>query len=309
MDTAKPYTPLTPKMALDLAAPHTWPAAIMPAFVALCAAADAGPVSAGLALAMLAIVILMQSAVNTFNDYYDYVKGTDDADAAVAEDDAVLVYNNVNPKAVLALAIAFLACAFALGVLPVLAAGWMPLAIAAVGALCVVAYSAGSSPLSYLPLGEAVSGIVMGGLIPLAYYYVLTLRLDPLVLLWAVPEVIGVGLTMMTNNVSDIERDTRARRRTLPVLLGRQRTVALYRALLVLWLAAIAFDVIAFFTNGWMLLPFAFLAAYPQLKALFANSFEPNRRLSSMPQILSLNLTLGAFYGAAILAAGIIPLP
>lgn len=309
MDTGKPYMPLSPKMALDLAAPHTWPAAIMPAFVALCAAASARPVSAVLALTMLAIVILMQSAVNTFNDYYDYVKGTDDADAAVAEDDAVLVYNHVNPKAVLALAIGLLVCAFALGVLPVLAAGWVPLALAAVGALCVVAYSAGSSPLSYLPLGEAVSGIVMGGLIPLAYYYVLTLQLDPLVLLWALPEIIGVGLIMMTNNASDIERDGRARRRTLPVLLGRRRTLILYRALLVLWLAVVAFDVIVFFTNGWILLPFAFLAAYPQLKALFANSLEAERRLSSMPQILSLNLTLGAFYGAAILAAGIIPLP
>lgn len=296
-------------MALDLAAPHTWPAAVMPAFVALCAAAATGPVSISLSLAMLTIVVLMQSAVNTFNDYYDYVKGTDDAQAAVAEDDAVLVYNDVNPKTVRLLAAGFLAAAFVLGILPILAAGWIPLAIAAVGALCVVAYSAGSSPLSYLPLGEAVSGIVMGGLIPLAYYYVLTLRLEPLMLLWAVPEVIGVALIMLTNNTSDIERDRTAGRRTLPALLGRKRAVVLYRVLLVLWLLAIVLGTACFFPSGSLLLPFMALAAYPQLKALWANGFTPERRLGSMSQILSLNLTLGAFYGASILAAGIIPLP
>lgn len=295
------FNRLTAKMALDLAAPHTWPAAIMPSLVALCCAAAFCPVSWTLSLVMLAIVVLMQSAVNTFNDYYDYVKGTDDPTAAVDADDAVLVYNHVNPRHALGLAIGFLIAAFLLGIYPVLVAGWVPLVIALIGALAVVLYSAGSSPISYLPLGEAVSGLVMGGLIPLAYFYVLTGSFDLRMLIWALPQIMGIALIMFTNNLSDIERDKQAKRRTLAAILGRKRSVGLYRAATIVWLIIIVFNVLIWFRPGTLLLPFLLLCAYPLVRAIFKNPFTPKLRRTSMAQILSLNIALGALYSACIL--------
>ena len=302
-DKNSSYAHFTPRMALNLAAPHTWPAAILPALLGMCAATAHGPISISMSLVLLVIVVLMQSAVNTFNDYYDFVKGTDSGEDFVDPSDAVLVYNNVNPKAALRLAIAFLAIAFLLGVYAIIVAGWVPLAIALVGALFVVLYSAGKSPISYLPLGELVSGVVMGGLIPLAVYDVLTGLFDPIVLVWSIPTVIGVGLIMFTNNTCDIERDIPADRRTLPVLLGRPRAVAVYRASVIVWGVAIVAIIGIWFTPGLIVMPFMLLAAYPQLKALLGNPFTPERRLQAMPQILTANITLGAFYAAAILAA------
>ena len=297
------HNPLTLKMAINLAAPHTWPAAIMPTLVALCVASNSTPLSVTMSLTLLVIVTLMQSAVNTFNDYYDFVKGSDSADDYVDPSDAVLVYNDVDPKAALKLAIAMLVCAFALGIYAIVKAGFVPLVIALIGALFVVLYSAGKSPISYLPLGEAVSGIVMGGLIPLAVYQVVTGKLDFAMLLLAIPTIIGVGLIMFTNNTCDIERDIDAGRKTLPVLLGRESAVKAYRIALIVWVAAIlAIDAI-WFTPGLVLAPFMLLAAYPQLMALYSNSFTPERRLQAMPQILSVNITLGAFYAASILAS------
>ena len=295
---------LTPRMALNLAAPHTWPAAILPTLVAVCASARVTPLSVTMVLTLLVIVVLMQSAVNTFNDYYDFVKGTDTEDANVEASDAVLVYNNVDPKSALKLAIGFLAVAFVLGIYAVVKAGFAPLVIALVGALFVVLYSAGKSPISYLPLGEAVSGIVMGGLIPLAVYQVLTGSLDFLVLVWAIPTIIGVGLIMFTNNTCDIERDIPAGRKTLPVLLGRESAVRAYRIAIIVWIVAIVVNVALWFTAGLIIVPFMLLASYPLLKALFANPFTPERRLQAMPQILSVNIVLGAFYAASILASG-----
>ena len=151
----------------------------------------------------------MQSSVNTFNDYFDYVKGSDSAQDNVDPTDAVLVYNNVNPRCALALAVGMLGAAFLLGIYAILVAGWIPLAIAAVGAAIVVLYSGGKTPISYLPIGEAVSGIVMGGLIPLACYHVLTLQFEPLVLIWSVPVIIGIGLIMLTNNTCDVEKTSK----------------------------------------------------------------------------------------------------
>ncbi|WP_080797371.1 prenyltransferase [Arabiibacter massiliensis] len=296
---------LTPRMAVQLAAPHTWPAAILPALVALAAAAVTAPaVSATMACALLVICVLMQAAVNTFNDYYDYVKGADSADDNVDPTDAVLVYNNVDPRAALALAIGFLAAAFAIGAYVIWIAGWIPLAIGGVGAAIVVLYSAGKTPLSYLPVGELASGLVMGGLIPLACYQALTGVFDLRALLWAVPTILGVGLIMLTNNTCDIEKDVESGRRTLPVLLGRERARRLYHGAVYAWVAAVVVLLAAFFSNGLVVAPFMLLASYPLLKALLSNPLVPASRIGAMAQVCGVNVALGAFYAAGILASG-----
>lgn len=292
-------------MALQIAAPHTWPAAILPALIAIaCAAANGYTVSAVMALVLLAICILMQAAVNTFNDYYDYVKGSDSAEDNVDPTDAVLVYNNVNPRSALMLAVGFLVVAFALGAYVIWQAGWIPLVIGIVGAIVVVLYSAGKTPISYLPIGELMSGFVMGGLIPLACYQALTKCFDPLMLVWALPTIIGVGLIMLTNNTCDVEKDIESGRKTLPVLLGRSRARALYHALVWIWIALIIVNVLIWFSGGWPVLVFMLAASIPLLKALLSNPLAPPARIGAMAQICSVNIALGAFYAAAVFAGG-----
>ena len=268
-------------MALQIAAPHTWPAAILPALIAMaCAAANGYAVSAVMALVLLAICILMQAAVNTFNDYYDYVKGSDSAEDNVDPTDAVLVYNNVNPRSALMLAVGFLLVAFALGAYVIWQAGWIPLAIGIVGAIVVVLYSAGKTPISYLPIGELMSGFVMGGLIPLACYQAITKCLDPLMLVWALPTIIVVGLFMLTNNTCDVEKHIESGRKTLPV------------------------NVLSWLSGGWPVLVFMLAASIPLLKALLSNPLAPPARIGAMAQICSVNIALGAFYAAAVFAGG-----
>lgn len=292
-------------MALQIAAPHTWPAAILPALIAMaCAAANGYAVSAVMALVLLAICILMQAAVNTFNDYYDYVKGSDSAEDNVDPTDAVLVYNNVNPRSALMLAVGFLVVAFALGAYVIWQAGWIPLAIGIVGAIVVVLYSAGKTPISYLPIGELMSGFVMGGLIPLACYQAITKCFDPIMLVWALPTIIGVGLIMLTNNTCDVEKDIESGRKTLPVLLGRSRARTLYHALVWIWIALVIVNVLIWFSGGWPVLVFMLAASIPLLKALLSNPLAPPARIGAMAQICSVNIELGAFYAAAVFAGG-----
>lgn len=292
-------------MALQIAAPHTWPAAILPALIAMaCAAANGHAVSAVMALVLLAICILMQAAVNTFNDYYDYVKGSDSAEDNVDPTDAVLVYNNVNPRSALMLAVGFLVVAFALGAYVIWQAGWIPLVIGIVGAIVVVLYSAGKTPISYLPIGELMSGFVMGGLIPLACYQAITKCFDPIMLVWALPTIIGVGLIMLTNNTCDVEKDIESGRKTLPVLLGRSRARTLYHTLVWIWIALVIVNVLIWFSGGWPVLVFMLAASIPLLKALLSNPLAPPARIGAMAQICSVNIALGAFYAAAVFAGG-----
>lgn len=295
-------TPLSPRLALQLAAPHTWPAAIMPVLVATaCALANTGSLDVGMAWLLLLICILMQASVNTFNDYFDFIKGTDTAEDNVEASDSVLVYNDVNPRSALGLAIGFLVVAFLLGLYVVWKTGPVPLVIALIGAVIVVMYSGGKTPLSYLPVGEAVSGIVMGGLIPLACYQVLSGTFTFMALLWATPTIIGVGLIMMTNNACDIEKDIEASRRTLPVLLGREKARTLYHALMVVWVLAILAIVGIWFPRGIVVLPFLALGCYPLMMGLWKNPLATPTRIGAMGQICSVNVALGAFYAAALL--------
>lgn len=295
-------TPLSPRLALQLAAPHTWPAAIMPVLVTTaCALANTGSLDVGMAWLLLLICILMQASVNTFNDYFDFIKGTDTAEDNVEASDSVLVYNDVNPRSALGLAIGFLVVAFLLGLYVVWKAGPVPLVIALIGAVIVVMYSGGKTPLSYLPVGEAVSGIVMGGLIPLACYQVLSGTFTFMALLWATPTIIGVGLIMMTNNACDIEKDIEASRRTLPVLLGREKARTLYHALMVVWILAILAIVGIWFPRGIVVLPFLALGCYPLMMGLWKNPLAAPTRIGAMGQICSVNVALGAFYAAALL--------
>ena len=306
MSSERARAHLTPRLMIQLAAPHTWPASLMPVLAAVAFAARTNSALSALsACVLLAIAVLAQSAVNALNDYFDFIKGADSADDNVEESDAVLVYHNVCPAHVLAFALACMMVALALGVYCIMLAGWIPLCIAFVGALAIVFYSGGRTPLSYAPVGEAVSGVVMGGLLPLACYQVLTGVLEPLVLVWSIPLIIGIALIMLTNNTCDIEKDRMVGRRTLPVLLNRQRSRVLYRSLLIIWLASITVIVALWYTPGIIVVPFLLLAAHAPFNALWANPCTPAVRVQAMGQICSANLLFGAFFAAAVFASGI----
>ena len=89
---------------LNLAAPQTWAGSMAPATVGLAIAWHRQQrLDVGMALCLYAIVLLMQSAVNAFDDYADFVKGTDTLDNSPDAQDAVIVYG-MKPKAVMRVA-------------------------------------------------------------------------------------------------------------------------------------------------------------------------------------------------------------
>ncbi|MCR5845985.1 MAG: prenyltransferase [bacterium] len=291
-------------MAVQLAAPHTWVASIYPCLVGVCAAAVTSAfTSVTMAIALLLISVLMQSAANTFNDYFDFVKGADSADDNVEISDATLVYNNINPRSALVLAIGFLVVALAIGVYVIIEAGWVPLAIGIVGAIVVVCYSFGKTPVSYLPISELVSGVVMGGLIMIASYYCMAASWSWTCLVWSIPTIIGVALVMLTNNTCDIEKDIDAKRKTFPAIVGRDSARTAYKVAMILWMISISSIIAIWFTPGLLICVFMILGAWPFMKNLWNNPMEPESRIAAMGQICTLNAVLGIFYSAALLAS------
>jgi len=233
----KAYCMLTPRMAVQLAAPHTWVASLFPVlFGVLVSAFEGRALSMPQTVLLTGGCILLQAAVNTLNDYADFVKGADSQADYVEKTDSVLVYNTINPRAALCLGILYFVLGSVFGVFACRHAGATPLYIGLIGGVTVILYSTGSLPISYLPLGELVSGFVMGGLIPLGVAAAADGGWHLDILPYTLPFVIGIALIMLSNNGSDIEKDKRAGRKTLPVCIGRKNTVLVYRVLIVLWL-------------------------------------------------------------------------
>lgn len=297
------YDKFTPKLAFQLMAPQTLAPSILAVLfsVVYTAVSFSGIVNLTLATILFVICVLMQAAANTLNDYFDFKKGTDSLDNSSADEfDAVLVYNSLNPTHVLIFAIAQLVIAALLGCYIVAIAGFIPLIIGIIGAVVVVIYSAGRTPLSYLPIGEVAIGFVMGGLIPLACVFVLSGVLDWLLLAIALPLMVGIGMILATNNTCDIEKDIEAKRNTLAVTLGRSTAVSLYKAVVVAWMALILLVELIFYTPGIVFGILMVCAAFPVLRALLTNPLVQASRDGAMAQIVSLNVIFIAFYCLAL---------
>lgn len=315
-DVRPGYEPLTPLMCVRLAAPHTWPGpsvltTVFGGLYALAAGYDFSPLIWCL---LLAVAVFAQSGVNTLNDWADYRAGTDTLDNSDDPSDAVLVYNNPNPASVLALGIVYMAVALACGLACVIWSGSLiPLLIGAIGAVFIVCYSNGRLPISYFPLGELVSGVVMGALIPLADICVFAAHSYPdaglLGMPWPIdwlgllsclaPFVIGIALVMATQNNCDIERDVPVGRKTLPIVLGRRRSVIVYRVFVVLWVAIVLHCAFWYFNAGFWACCVLLVFGIGTMRFLLTTPLTHEVRGPSMGAIMKGNLFIN---GALVMA-------
>ena len=153
------------------------------------------------------------------------------------------------------LGISYLVIAFLLGLYVIAQSGPLPLYIGIAGVIIIALYSAGPRPCSYLPIGDLLAGIAMGGLISFAVYYVLSGSTDLIVIFFSLPTIITITLMAFANNTCDIERDTPAGRRTLPILLGRKNAALLFKAVAVGDILLVAVIIGFHFDLGLFLLP------------------------------------------------------
>ncbi len=297
------YNKLTAKMALNLAAPHTWAASICPSLFGCFVSYLYGyKLPLWQFAALVLACILMQSSVNTLNDYIDYVKGADSKDNNLERSDAVLLYENINPKSALVLGIGFLAVAVALGVILIASTKCLiPLWIGIIGAAAIVLYSGGKTPISYLPLGELISGLVMGGLIPLGCIAVASGELHLEVLIFSIPFIISIGLIMLSNNGCDIDKDIEAGRRTLPVLLGRAKTQKLFTILMYIWIfSLLILPIFLIGILGMLVILLAFFIGRKAVFKLFDSQLDQAHRIEQMKRILAANIVVNGSYIAVL---------
>lgn len=302
------YKPLTLKLAWNLAAPRSWVASVLPAFFGILFCAIQGyRLSPWQGVCLFLASVFLQSSVNTLNDYMDFIKGTDTEGDHVEENDAVLIYGGIAPKSALNLGLVYMACGIGLGVVSCLNHGYYPLIIGTIGVLVIALYSCGPHPISYLPIGELISGGVMGGLIPLGICACADGALHFTAIYGSLPLILGIALIMLCNNGCDIEKDILAGRKTFPVVVGRERANQIYHGAILIWIAILIVEPILLLGKAGVicLILLFFLARKPMTK-LWKLQLNPKDRILQMQTIAAANLTGNGVYCLTFLCAFII---
>ncbi|CUR54500.1 1,4-dihydroxy-2-naphthoate octaprenyltransferase [metagenome] len=235
--------------------PRTLPAAVAPVLAGTGVAAYLDSPVWWKALLALVVSLALQVGVNYANDYSDGIRGTDDERVGPMR---LVGSGAATPRAVKLAAFAAFGVAAAAGLVLAITTSWW---LVAVGVLCILAawfYTGGKRPYGYLGLGEVMVFVFFGLVAVVGTTYVQTTTFD----LPALYAGVGIGslacALLVVNNLRDIPTDREVGKRTLAVVLGPERTRALYTLLTLA--AAFAVVAVAATTTWWALLGLVFLA-------------------------------------------------
>ena len=172
-----------------------------------------------LAALFFATVLALDMGTTAFNSFFDFWRGTDDADWN-RERDKVLVHDRVAPGWALLAGLGCYAAAAFLGLfLAVLSTPWV-LLFGVLGMIVGFAYTGGPWPISRSPLGEVFAGGFLGGVLFGLVCFVLGGGLRYQDLLLCFPSAFLVASILTVNNTCDLRGDLATGRRTLSGLLG-----------------------------------------------------------------------------------------
>jgi 1,4-dihydroxy-2-naphthoate octaprenyltransferase len=179
---------------------------------------------------ILVSALAIQVGVNFANDLADAHKGAD-TEARIGPLRTVSAGLVTPSEMRIAIGVAFGVAALG-GIYLIWIAGWVIFVIGVVSIIAALGYTNGPIPYGYYGLGEVFVFIFFGLVATAGTRYVYDM---------SVPSEAWVGGVIMgllamaileANNIRDIDTDTQARKRTIAVIIGRQRARALFAATL-----------------------------------------------------------------------------
>ena len=210
--------------------PHTLTASFVPVFVGtMFSYIHNNTFHFGLFAAMMLAAILIQSATNMFNEYYDFARGLDKEDSVGIG--GTIVRDGISPRTVLNLALIFFGIAILLGIYICISSSWWIALIGSCSMLIGYLYTGGPYPIAYTPFGELFAGTLMGTVMIAISYYIQTSTLNTEVILISLPITIFIGCIMLSNNIRDLDNDKESGRKTIAILIGRKNAIILLASL------------------------------------------------------------------------------
>jgi 1,4-dihydroxy-2-naphthoate octaprenyltransferase len=196
-------------------------------------------------------MIIFDMTTTAINNLMDYQKAKDQG---YKDEVNVIGQENIPEKRIIHLIISMLVVATFLGLMLVVRTNIILLIIGAACFFIGVFYTFGPVPISRMPLGEPISGLVMGfGIFFIAAFvnindptllslvfaeqnFILEGNMISIIALFFVslPTVFLIANIMLANNTCDLEEDVVNHRYTLPFYIGKKQAVQLFNVLVYL---------------------------------------------------------------------------
>ncbi|MBI5779034.1 MAG: 1,4-dihydroxy-2-naphthoate octaprenyltransferase [Planctomycetes bacterium] len=182
--------------------------------------------------------IFIHIGVNLANDYFDHLSGNDwnnQTPTPFSGGSRVIQDRAVKPYQILLAALTSFALGSLIGLyLNYILPGNVILYIGIAGVFLGFFYTGRPIQIGYrgLGLGELATGLGFGPLMVVGSYYVQTQHLTPIPFLASVPVALLIALVLYINEFPDYEADKSVNKKTLPVILGKERAAYLFYGLL-----------------------------------------------------------------------------
>lgn len=285
----------------------SFPASIVPVAVGAVLAAHFEGAVAWWLLPFIAVAsVLMQAGTNLVSDYFDYVKGVD-KDYTYGSS-GVLTAGLLTPGQVLVGGLLVFATACGIGLLFIAMRGWPILALGVVGLLGGIFYTARPVGYKYLALGDALVFTLMGPLMVIGSYFVLTGSYRHSILIASLPVGCLVAAILHANNMRDIGHDLDAHVRTVANLLGHDRARLEYYVLVGGAYVAVVGMIAGGLISPWGLLVFvtAPLAAKNFQRVVHSQPQQPETIATLDVQTAQLHLAFGLLLSLGILLGAVL---
>jgi 1,4-dihydroxy-2-naphthoate polyprenyltransferase len=174
-------------------------------------------------------LVLTHASVNILNDYFDFRSGIDQAAKRTpfSGGSGLLPANLLTPRQVLWLGIICFALAVPIGIYFIVIKGWELLPLLIMAAFFIVLYS----PLILKrPWPEWAAGAGLGALPILGMYFSQAGVYTWPAAVACVPSAFLVHNLLLLNEFPDIDADKLAKRKTLPIAIGRKNAAIFYSA-------------------------------------------------------------------------------
>jgi 1,4-dihydroxy-2-naphthoate polyprenyltransferase len=288
------------KLMWKMTRPHTLTATFAPVILGTVIAMSEAKIDWLLFIAMMLACLALQIATNLFNEYYDFKRGLDTAESTGIG--GGIVRHGLKPENVLTVAILLYVLAAFIGVYICMNSSWWLVVIGLFGMAVGYLYTGGPYPIAYTPFGELFSGLLMGTGFVLISLYIQTGTVTGPSVLISIPIGFLVGAINMSNNIRDIEEDIRGGRKTLAILLGREKGIialAIAFAVSYLWIVIL---VVMSYISPWALV--VFLTAKKPISAIQGfkkGATEPQYMRVAMKSTAMTNTIFGFLLSAGLL--------
>lgn len=199
---------------------------------------------------MLGALLTFDMATTAINNYYDFKKAQKTHGYGYEKHNAIVRFN-LKESTVVFIIILLVTIASSCGFMLFLNTNYIVLILGIISFGIGVLYSFGPVPISRMPLGELFSGFFMGFIIPFISTYIhiydkniislsfvqgtlnIGLNIIEIIYLFLVslPAICGIANIMLANNICDIEEDIENKRYTLPIYIGKEKALKLFRIL------------------------------------------------------------------------------